>query len=77
MITKIPGFKHGYALEGQTTNEEFRKIVKEHTEEYGQFRCLICNSKTSKYFGLSLFGDNCITICNSIPDDHFFINRKN
>ena len=80
MIQKIPDTDFGYMFDNDATEEEYNTIINELKEKGIKFKCLICNKETSKFFTPSFHflwtGNKGITICNSIPDNHFYINRK-
>lgn len=68
-ILKDNRFRNKYILQDDSTNEEFKKIIKDR-----KVNCIICNSNTAKRFGTSFFGKSIITINNKMLDDVFYIN---
>lgn len=70
MLGKVEGKKNGYAILEDTTNEEFRSLLK----SYPKVRCIICNERLAKRIQYGVLGHNITTINNKIPDEIFYIN---
>ena len=72
-MKKLDGTQNGYIIEDSSTNDQWHEILK----DYGDVRCIICNTNTSKYFKIPLisYGRSNITINNKIPDMIVYINR--
>ena len=70
MIPKHAGYKNGYVLAANSTDEDFQEIIKSYGDNY---HCLICNSNTAKNFRTS-FGYSTLTINEKLVDGVFFIN---
>lgn len=71
MIYRLKNTEHGYIIT-DATNEEFQNLIKSYQEKV---RCIICNSDTAKYFRISLWGRNIMTINNTVHDGVIFINH--
>lgn len=70
MLGKVEGKKNGYALFDDTTNEEFRALLK----SYPKLNCIICNERLAKRISYGILGQSITTINNKIPDNIFYIN---
>ena len=70
MLGKVEGKKNGYAILEDTTNEEFRALLK----SYPKVRCIICNENLAKRIRYGILGHSITTINNKIPDNIFYIN---
>ena len=70
MLGKVEGKKNGYAILEDTTNEEFRSLLK----SYPKVNCIICNEHLAKRIRYGILGQSITTINNKIPDEIFYIN---
>ena len=71
MIGKVEEKENGYAILEDTTNEEFRAVLK----SYPKVRCIICNARLAERIRYGILGQSITTINNKIPDGVFYINR--
>lgn len=70
MLGKIEGKKNGYVILEDTTNDEFRKLLK----SYPKVKCIICNAKLAERIQYGINGHSITTINNKIPDNTFYVN---
>lgn len=72
MIFKDKKFKNKYVMDTSSTNEDFKNVC----NGYNQVKCIICNRETANCFRPGLFGNNIVTINNSVPTGVFYVNGK-
>ena len=70
MLGKVEGKKNGYKIMKDTTNEEFKAVLK----SYPKVNCIICNENLAKRISYGIFTNNITVINKKIPDGVFYIN---